>query len=220
LAYSGAYCNFACGAFMNTKAVLTGDLMHSQTVDDTQAYLAGLKKILAVLKKPYGLTVDTYRGDGFQVDLKQTGKAFECALAIRAGLISASPAGERWDARIAIGIGGAASGGNYGEAFVLSGQGLDGMKKLTLGLFSHDASLLRSAALVTEFVAAIVDKWTVVEAQAYYAHLLDGGDQQSIAEQLGKSRVAVNKALQRGQARLLDRYLACTGQWLLEVIDA
>lgn len=205
---------------MTTKAVLTGDLMHSQTVSDTHAYLNGLKSVLATLKKPYGLTIDTFRGDGFQVDLKHTAKAFECALAIRAGLISASPAGERWDARIAIGIGGAASGGSYGEAFVLSGQGLDGMKKLTLGLFSHDELLQRGAGLVTEFVAAVVDKWTVVEAQAYYAHLLDGGDQQSIAEQLGKSRVAVNKALQRGQARLLDRYLACTGQWLLEVVDA
>jgi hypothetical protein len=205
---------------MSSKAVLTGDLMHSQTASDTQAYLAGLKKVLATLKKTYGLTIDTYRGDGFQVELKHTAKAFECALAIRAGLISASPAGERWDARIAIGVGSAATGAGYGEAFVLSGQGLDGMKKLTLGLFSHDAALLRSAGLVTEFVAAIVDKWTVVEAQAYYAHLLGAGDQQSIAEQLGKSRVAVNKALQRGQARLLDRYLACTGQWLLEVLDA
>jgi len=205
---------------MSTKAVLTGDLMQSQTVSDTHAYLDGLKSVLSQLKKPYGLTVDTFRGDGFQVDLKHVAKAFECALAIRAGLISASPTGERWDARIAIGIGGAASAGGYGEAFVLSGQGLDGMKKLTLGLFSHDELLQRGAGLVTEFVAAVVDKWTVVEAQAYYAHLLDGGDQQSIAEQLGKSRVAVNKALQRGQARLLDRYLACTGQWLLEVVDA
>jgi hypothetical protein len=205
---------------MTTQAVLTGDLTHSQIVSDTQAYLSGLKSVLAALKKTYGLTIDTYRGDGFQVVLKHTHQAFECALAIRAGLIAASPAGERWDARIAVGVGAATAGRNYGEAFVLSGQGLDGMKKLSLALFSHDASLLRGAELVTEFVAAIVDKWTVVEAQAYHAHLLGVGDQQSIAENLGKSRVAINKALQRGQARLLDRYLTCTRQWLLEVADA
>ncbi|MFJ3483317.1 hypothetical protein ACIPL1_08005 [Pseudomonas sp. NPDC090202] len=205
---------------MSLNAVLTGDLMQSQTVADTQAYLDGLKRVLAALEEHYGLSIETYRGDGFQVVTKRAEQAFECALAIRAALIAASPEGERWDARIAIGIGHASEGRGYGEAYVLSGQGLDGMKKLSLGLFSHDASLLRSAELLTEFVAAIVDKWTVVEAQTYDAHLRGIGDQQQIAEHLGKSRVSVNRALQRGQARLLDRYLAHTRQWLQENGDA
>lgn len=205
---------------MTLKAVLTGDLMHSQAVSDTQAYLDGLQTVLTALDKHFTLDIDTYRGDGFQVVPRQVDQAFDCALAIRAGLIAASPPGERWDARIAIGIGLSAAGRGYGEAFVLSGQGLDGMKKLSLAVFSHDQAFLRCTALVTEFVAAIVDKWTVVEAQACYAHLLGAGDQQSIAEKLGKSRVAINKALQRGQARLLDRYLACSRQWLTEVADA
>jgi len=202
---------------MTHKAVLTGDLMHSQTVSDTQAYLDGLQRVLTALGARYGLNTDTYRGDGFQVVPENAIHGFECALAIRAGLIAASPDGERWDARIAIGVGPSASGKHYGEAFVLSGQGLDGMKKLTLAVFSHDASLLRAAGLVTEFVAATLDKWTVVEAQAYYAHLLGTGDQQTIAENLGKSRVAINKALQRGQAKLLDRYLTCTRDWINEL---
>ncbi len=205
---------------MTIKAVLTGDLMHSQTVSDTEAYLDGLKNVLNALSQRYGLSSDTYRGDGFQVVPKKAAHGFECALAIRAGLIAASPEGERWDARIAIGIGPTPSGRNYGEAFVLSGQGLDGMKKLSLAVFSNDASLMRCAELVTEFVAATLDKWTVVEAQAYYAHLLGTGDQQAIAQNLGKSRVAINKALQRGQARLLDRYLASARQWLKELEHA
>jgi hypothetical protein len=202
---------------MTIKAVLTGDLVHSQASEDTQSYLNGLKQVLATLQNHYGHSADTYRGDGFQVVLENTAHAFEFALAIRAGLIASSPAGERWDARIALGIAPAATGREYGEAFVLSGQGLDGMKKLSLALFSHDAQLLRYAELVTEFVAAIVDKWTVVEAQVYYAHVLGAGDQQTIATQLGKSRVAISRALQRGQARLLDRYLASSKQWLAEV---
>ncbi|MFK3971594.1 hypothetical protein ACI2KS_12790 [Pseudomonas sp. NPDC087358] len=205
---------------MTIKAVLTGDLMHSQSVSDTQAYLDGLQTVLTTLNAHYRLSSDTYRGDGFQVVPTQAVQGFECALAIRAGLIAASPEGERWDARIAIGVGPATAGRDYGEAFVLSGQGLDGMKKLSLGLFSKDASLLRAAQLVTEFVAATLDKWTVVEAQAYYAHLLGTGDQQSIAENLGKSRVAINKALQRGQARLLDRYLAASRDWMSELENA
>ena len=205
---------------MTIKAVLTGDLMHSQDVADTQAYLEALKRVLDAVTQRYASSTETYRGDGFQVVLDQPSQAFDCALAIRAGLIALSPAGERWDARIAVGIGASGEGKQYGEAFVLSGQGLDGMKKLTLGVFSDDPTLLRCTGLVTEFVAAILDKWTVVESQAYQAHLVGVGDQQSIADALGKSRVAVTKALQRGQARLLDRYLSCARQWVSEVADA
>jgi hypothetical protein len=205
---------------MTLKAVLTGDLTHSQTVSDTQAYLEGLQRVLAGLGERYGLAIDTYRGDGFQVVPRDPCQAFECALAIRAGLIAASPKGERWDARIAIGVGAATAGRNYGEAFVLSGQGLDSMKKLTLAVFGQDPSFMRCMELLTEFVAAVLDKWTLIEAQAYFAHIQGVGDQKSIAENLGKSRVAINQALQRAQARLLDRYLVSAQQWLMELGNA
>jgi hypothetical protein len=205
---------------MTIKAVLTGDLIHSSSVGDTQAYIAGLKKVLAGLKKIYGFKAETYRGDGFQVVLKDASQALHCALAIRAGLIAASPGSERWDARVAVGIGAAESRGNYGEAFVLSGQGLDGMKKTTLAVFCSHPRFAELAELATEFVAAVVDKWTVVEAQTYCLHLLEDSDQESIAQALGKSRVTVNKTLNRAQARLLDRYLRSISEWIKEIPDA
>lgn len=205
---------------MTIKAVLTGDLIHSRSVGDTQAYLAGLKKVLAGLKHIYSFRAETYRGDGFQVVLKDAGQALHCALAIRAGLIAASPDQERWDARVAVGIGGAESRGNYGEAFILSGQGLDSMKKATLAVFCSDARFAERAELSTEFVAAIIDKWTLVEARTYCLHLMQGSDQESIAQALGKSRVTVNKTLSRAQARLLDRYLKSVSQWIKEIPDA
>ncbi|HEY0286255.1 MAG TPA: hypothetical protein VGC62_04490 [Pseudomonas sp.] len=205
---------------MTIKAVLTGDLIHSRSVSDTQAYIVGLKKILTGLKKIYGFKAETYRGDGFQVVLKDASQALHCALAIRAGLIGASPGRERWDARVAVGIGAAESRGHYGEAFVLSGEGLDGMKKSTLAVFCNDAGFGDLAELATDFVAAIIDKWTVVEAQTYCLHLLAGSDQESIAQTLGKSRVTVNKTLNRAQARLLDRYLKSISQRIKEIPDA
>jgi len=205
---------------MTIKAVLTGDLIHSRSVGDTQAYLAGLKKVLAGLKNIYGFKAQTYRGDGFQVVLKDASQALHCALAIRAGLIGASPDKERWDARVAVGIGAAESKGNYGEAFVLSGQGLDGMKKATLAVFCSDERFAERAELSTEFVAATLDKWTIVEAQTYCLHLLEDSDQETIAQALGKSRVTVNKTLNRAQARLLDRYLKSISQWIKEIPDA
>jgi hypothetical protein len=220
LAYSDGTATVIQDISMTIRAVLTGDLIHSRSVGDTQAYIAGLKKVLAGLKSRYGFKADTYRGDGFQVVLKDASQALHCALAIRAGLIAASPGQERWDARVAVGIGAAESRGNYGEAFVLSGQGLDGMKKATLAVFCNDARFTELTDLATDFVAAIVDKWTVVEAQTYGLHLLEEADQESIAQALGKSRVTVNKTLNRAQARLLDRYLKHISQWIRELPDA
>ncbi|WP_268800963.1 hypothetical protein [Pseudomonas huanghezhanensis] len=205
---------------MTIKAVLTGDLIHSRSVGDTQAYLAALKQVLADLQHIYGFTADIYRGDGFQVVLDEATHALKCALAIRAGLISASPDKERWDARVAVGIGSAESDFTYGEAFILSGQGLDSMKKATLAVFSNDERFNERTELTTDFVAAIVEKWTVVEARTYCMHLVDDDSQETIAQVLGKSRITVNKTLRRAQARLLDRYLQRVGQWIKELADA
>ncbi|SEN32032.1 hypothetical protein SAMN04487857_113148 [Pseudomonas sp. ok272] len=202
---------------MAIKAVLTGDLIHSQTVDNTLAYIAGLETVLRTLERRYGADVETYRGDGFQLVLKQPEHVFHCALALRAALIAASPSGERWDARLAIGIGSAQSTQGYGEAFVLSGQGLDGMKKSTLAVFSNDERFLERTELVTEFVGAIIEQWTQVEAQTYGVHLITESHQAETAQRLGKSRVTVNRALQRAQARLLDRYLERTRLWIGEL---
>gem|GEM_PF-6722626 len=47
---------------MSIKAVLTGDLMHSQVVSDTHAFLGGLEQVLNALKKRYGLRTEIFRG--------------------------------------------------------------------------------------------------------------------------------------------------------------
>lgn len=202
---------------MTIKAVLTGDLIRSRKTVDAAAFVDNLKAILADLRPHFGIKSTTFRGDGFQVVPQSPGEAFRCAVALRAGLIGSSPAGERWDARIAIGVGPVEKRAGFGEAFVMSGQGLDTMKKSTLAVFSNDLQLLERVELATGFAATIIDKWTVVEAQTVYVHLLQGVDQKTTAALLDKSRVSVNKALQRAQARLLDRYLNRTQEWIEEL---
>ncbi|WP_434653631.1 hypothetical protein J3P96_23090 [Pseudomonas sp. R3-56] len=202
---------------MKPEAVLTGDLIHSQSAENTFAYIARLEKTLEQLEKRYKAKADVFRGDGFQLLLDRPEQAFHCAIALRAALVEASPEGERWDARIAVGIGSARKSQTYREAFILSGQGLDSMKKSTLAVFSTHQEFQERAGLVTEFVAAVLEGWTAVEAQTYALHLIEQTDQQTIAHMLGKSRVTVNKALQRAQARLLDKYLASTNRWIKEL---
>tara|TARA_R110000764_G_scaffold112761_3_gene199659 strand:+ start:38213 stop:38830 length:618 start_codon:yes stop_codon:yes gene_type:complete len=202
---------------MSISAVLTGDLIDSQSVQDTNAYVAQLKATLDRLAAAYDFKAEQYRGDGFQLTLNEPSRAFECAVVLRAGLIASSPDTERFDARIAIGIGGAPSDNHYGEAFVLSGQGLDGMKKSTLGIFSHAEQLLDRTALPTEFVASIIDGWTRIEAETFFLHATQQSSQKDLAQLLGKSRVTVHKALQRANATLIDRYIERTQDWVREL---
>lgn len=203
---------------MPLSAVITGDLIHSRTVRDTGAYLKRLRAILRELGQRHGAETDTFRGDGFQLLLADATPVFECAVALRAALIGASQPGERWDARLALGIGAAnPTGPGFSDAAVLSGQGLDGMQRETLRVFSRDESLLRYADLPTAFLETLIDNWTPVEAQTYHLHLTQGLDQRGIATALGKSRVTITKALQRANARLVDRYLGCARQWLTEI---
>ncbi|ROO41053.1 MULTISPECIES: hypothetical protein [unclassified Pseudomonas] len=204
---------------MKLEAVLTGDLIHSQSAGDTLAYISGLKAVLKQLEKRYKAKAETFRGDGFQLSLDRPEQALHCAIALRAALVAASPEGERWDARIAVGIGSAQQSQTYREAFVLSGQGLDNMKKNTLAILSNHQAFQERTELLTEFVAAILEQWTAVEAQTYAIHLIEATDQQSIADALGKSRITVNKALQRAQARLLDKYLAYISRLIGELSD-
>ncbi|BAN50126.1 hypothetical protein [Metapseudomonas resinovorans] len=203
---------------MTIKAVLTGDLIHSQSSNDTLAYIDSLQAVLNRLEAPFGFKAETFRGDGFQLVPERTADAVRCAVLLRAGLIASSPSKERWDARIAVGIGAVESQRGFGEAFVLSGQGLDGMKKNSLAVFCSDSQLQERLGLVTEFVGAILDGWTAVEAQTYYLQALEGRDQQGTAQLLGKSRVTVNKALQRANARLVDRYLERACEWIMELL--
>ncbi|NWL77446.1 hypothetical protein DM872_11345 [Pseudomonas taiwanensis] len=203
---------------MTIKAVLTGDLIHSQSSYDTLAYIDSLQSVLKRLEASFAFKAETYRGDGFQLVPENTVEAVRCAVVLRAGLIASSPPEERWDARIAIGIGTVEAQRGFGEAFVLSGQGLDGMKKNSLAVFSSDSQLQERLGLVTEFVAAILDGWTTVEAQTYFLQAIEGRDQQGTALLLGKSRVTVNKALQRANARLVDRYLERSRDWIKELL--
>ena len=202
---------------MTIAAVLTGDLIDSQGVEDTQDYIKQLREALQQLQAVCSFQYELYRGDGFQLTLESAADAVRCAALLRAALIAASPEHERYDARIAIGIGQAPADNRYGEAFVLSGRGLDSMKKDSLGLFTHNAALFDRLELPTAFAARVIEQWTRVEAQTWWLHTTLHVSQKALAEHLDKSQVTVHKALQRAEAPLMDRYLARSSEWIQEL---
>lgn len=201
---------------MGTIAVLTGDLIQSTLVQSPKRFVKRLHELLAeVQQKPaYGATAETFRGDGFQLSLKNPEAAPECALLIRAGLIAASPSKtERWDARIAVGFGASARPADtFSEAHIRSGRGLDQMGKSHLELLGATEGFQLAVGVATAFVDETINQWTISEAEVYFEYLRAPDSHQAIAERLHKSRPTVSKALRRARGALLDQYLADTAR--------
>src|SRR3954469_16612983 len=101
-------------------SVITGDIIDSRKQKESN-WVEGLKKILA----PFGETQsqwEVYRGDEFQVEIKNPEEALLAAILIKAHLRAI-----KLDARMSIGFGDKTHEGekiseSYGSAFIHSGE--------------------------------------------------------------------------------------------------
>ena len=112
----------------NITSVITGDLVQSRLTHQS-AWLGKLKKILALEgKSPRNWEI--YRGDSFQVEVRDPQEAFLTAIRIKAAIKTV----KNLDVRMAIGIGDKKFSSRRivesdGEAFVHSGETLETLKK-------------------------------------------------------------------------------------------
>lgn len=124
---------------METYAVLTGDIVKSRDIAPRAKLITTLKEALDTVKKKHQAEYDLYRGDSFQVVVPSVPAAVMVAIIIRSKLITQSPKkSEMWDARISIGIGEISYKGEKitdsdGPAFLLSGNGMEELRKKTRG---------------------------------------------------------------------------------------
>jgi hypothetical protein len=119
-----------------TYAVVTGDVVASSrlSAERRRALLRGMQETSGELRKawPKALlgAVDVFRGDGWQMAVAQPTLALRCALFYRARLAS-----ERFTVRMALALGtidfipGERVSQGDGEAFRLSGQALEAMRR-------------------------------------------------------------------------------------------
>ncbi len=194
---------------MTKIAVLTGDLINSTGVSSPKRFRTRLDALLKDAETRYSGKAVTFRGDGFQVSLPNPTDGIECALYLRAGLISASPSRhDRWDARISVAIAEASTNDDaYGDAYIESGRRLDEMTRQNLQVYAEPPAFQISAALATTFVDDIISNWTPSEAEAYFTHLKFPDGHEAVAKHLKKSRPTVTKSLIRAKYTLLNRYL-------------
>ena len=199
---------------MAIKAVLTGDIVNS-----TKLGAATEKKLVKTLQQLLAdYQFEFYRGDSFQVYLKEANQALQTALLCRSAAISITQ-GEQTiasDVRISIGIGQVNTrvlslGATKGEAFVLSGRAFDEIAGTDTRLIISTSNLLANEGLqvIADYINAIFKVMTGKQA-AVILELLKGLTQQEVADKLKKSKSTIHQHVNAGKwpeiEKLINQY--------------
>ena len=195
---------------MPAAAVITADIVNSTLL--TKAQEKKLFRQLETELEPF--RSEFYRGDSFQVYLKNPAEALMLVLKLR---LTARQTGIAFDIRASVGIGEVITplkklGIAGGEAFVLSGRGMD-----ELGKPGDQRILIRSVNEVQQQVLDLISLFTdhifkqMTSKQArVIAILLDGGTQTAAAKAIKKSQSTISKHVQAAGwteiSKLLNSY--------------
>jgi hypothetical protein len=197
------------------KAVITGDLIKSRKIaaQDFDVFRFHLEQILTYLTEKYDAEYDVYRGDSFQIIFPSMDYSIKSALLIRLALKSAQTKEQKFDARVSIGIGSVDTQrtklrSSTGEAFNLSGIGLDQLKGQKLGVFTNSDEFQVRIDLLMKFVDAKIENLTQIQIQALYEYLVDeNNNHDEIAKRLNKSRVNTTKLLNMANYQLFSEFI-------------
>jgi len=202
---------------MDIKAVITGDIVRSEQIElnKRDLLLRVLQETVESLQNKSPMSMELFRGDSFQIVLEKPEMSLEVASMIRAGLKSNTPADSFgvWDARISIGIGTIDYLGDRvvtsdGEAFRLSGRGLDAMEKSRLVIKTCWQEVNEELDAGLAFVDDLITGWSVNQAKAIFLSMGKGLSQSNIASSIAKSQQNVSKTLTSAKESLLVRFSA------------
>lgn len=206
---------------MAIGAVITADIANY-----TQLSGPNQKKLISII---YSLTkkhkIEFYRGDGFQVYIKDPGEALKLLLYLRisAKAIDQDTSKPVADIRAGIGIGQVNRPVRTlrtatGEAFVLSGRGFDRIvkSKQRLIIQSEFPSVSQTLKVIASFIDYLLDRLTSKQAEVIF-ELLNDQTQKEAARKLHKSQATINQHVQSAGwaeiVNLLDDYAQLTSQF-------
>lgn len=191
-------------------SVITGDIIGSRQ-QTSKHWVEDLKKILS----PFGETPrewEVYRGDEFQVEIKNSEDALWSAILIKAHLRAL-----KLDARMSIGFGDKTHEAekiseSNGSAFIHSGELFETLKKqkLTLAMRTGDVSFDEKINLMLQLALTFMDNWLAQQAE-FIAVAIENPtlSQEELGQKLGINQAAVSRRQKRAQFDLvlqLDRY--------------
>lgn len=166
-------------------SVITGDIVKSQSIENPEQWLQTLKNALTSIEADITLW-EIYRGDSFQIEIKDIRKSFEAAVYIKACIKTI----KELDVRLAIGIGTKTYTGkniaeSQGEAFQNSGETLETLKKekQNLKIKTSNKKLNQELNLYFKLALLSMDRWTVNSAEIVKLSLEKPN---TIQEELGK----------------------------------
>lgn len=187
-------------------AVITGDIVHSRKLSQQQLsqLLRALNNEIEQFNKRVQLKAEFYRGDSFQIALAEPSSAARLALLLITRLKSLK-------GRATLSL--AVAEGNYqsglqGEAFELSGLGLDRSSRGEFTFHSSNRALQNTFDLATQFLSYVLLGHTSKQAEVLRLFIdLGFPDHQVIAEKLGTTRQNVSAHLSRAGAHLVENYI-------------
>ncbi|MFC5195690.1 transcriptional regulator [Bizionia hallyeonensis] len=197
-------------------SVITGDIINSKNVKPA-IWLPQLKDALTFLESDTRLW-EIYRGDSFQIELKNPQNSFLHAVYIKACVKMI----KGLDVRIAIGIGTKTYQGDTvtesnGEAFQFSGETLENLKKdkINLKLKTPDPILNRDLNLYFKLALMSMDNWTVNSAEIIKTQIENPHKIQSeIAQLIGINQEAVSKRMKRAN---LEEILELNNLYIIKI---
>ncbi|MBD0832288.1 SatD family protein [Aestuariibaculum sediminum] len=181
-------------------SVITGDIIKSRAQNKPESWLNALKAALTHIN-PNAESWEIYRGDSFQIEIKDWPSSFECAVYIK----SCIKYNSGLDVRLAIGVGNKTYQGekvteSNGEAFILSGEALETLKKEKQNLLikTNNASLNKELNLYFKLASIAMDHWTKNSAEIVKLSLENPDAlQQHLGQHIGISQDAVSKRQKR-----------------------
>lgn len=191
-------------------SVITGDIIDSRK-QKSKDWVEDLKKILS----RFGTSPndwEVYRGDEFQIEIKNPEDALCAAILTKAYLRSL-----KLDARMSIGFGDKTHKSekiseSYGSAFIRSGELFETLKKqkVTLAMRTGDPASDEKMNLMLQLALTFMDSWLVQSAEFMTVAIENPTlSQEELGQKLGINQAAVSRRQKRAHFDLvmsLDKY--------------
>lgn len=186
------------------NCIITGDVKGSRRAK-SQNWIDGLKQLF----QQFGKTPkdwEIYRGDEFQLEVKNCEEALLVAFQVKAYLRSI-----KLDARMSIGFGDKTYKAkkiseSNGTAFVNSGVGFDNLKKnkTTLSIHSSNKTFDKEMNLILRLGLSFMDNWLAQSAEFVLVTIQNPKlSQEEIGTKLGITQAAVSRRRKRANFDLL-----------------
>ncbi|HEY0091987.1 MAG TPA: SatD family protein [Flavobacterium sp.] len=185
-------------------AIITGDIINSRKLP-SGSWIGDFKKLLGS-KGETPAEWEIYRGDEFQMEIKNPEEALYTALQIKSHLKQTG-----LDARMSIGLGDKTHNStkiseSNGSAFVRSGEQFETLKKqkITLAVNSGNADFDIEMNLMFRLALAIMDNWLAQSAEFVKVAMENRSmSQEELGQKLGINQAAVSRRQKRAHFDLI-----------------